>query len=289
MSNDNEAPKHWSAGFQRLRAEVIVLSLVLLAMTQLNVSLDKVPFLGLEVKPPLHNKSPLIAFLYVFAFYFMVAWYSRFRVEWAEVGLPARHLDDFVKNVRTQLDRVQSLDPLDATAITNCIHSLTIASKNFNDSRDAAIKTYISEMCKSVSNLKHIEDVIASSKNVTRDEYIDNLERTVSRVLALLDGRANAFGDGLKSFAQISAEAIEEAKRVVSGFEYRISQRSPELIKLAEAFDNKCRQYIEDATRIKHAITWDRLLLGFWIPFAFALAVLAYPIMQFLLAWWLNS
>ena len=90
--DDNGHQAHWSGTFQRLRAETVVMAVVLLAATQLELNLSKLPILGIEFTKSI-PKGPVLLFLHIFFLYFASAWVVRYRREKFSIEAERRELD----------------------------------------------------------------------------------------------------------------------------------------------------------------------------------------------------
>ena len=99
----DEGAKHWSGTFQRLRAESVVLSLLLLAVARLDVKLEKVPVLGIEFTHAL-TRGPLLTFLLLFWLYFTAAWWVRYRVERIDANVQINKARNYIDQVKDLTD-----------------------------------------------------------------------------------------------------------------------------------------------------------------------------------------
>ncbi|MGV1769309.1 hypothetical protein ACQZ6B_03950 [Agrobacterium vitis] len=107
--SDSSETKNWSSSFYRVRAEAVILALVILAVTQLEINAAKIPLIGLEIVRPI-SKGVLVAFLYGFELYFLLAWFLRYQVDIRDLLGPTRAIESLMERLDEWALRMKEIE-----------------------------------------------------------------------------------------------------------------------------------------------------------------------------------
>lgn len=112
MAEDDASRGSWSPGFQRLRAESVVLSLIVFGTTFFDINLHRIPLIAMEIATPI-PRAVVLLFLWLFFFYFYTNWWVRFFVERRDVLFPSALVERFTDAMQAQTLSFDNITPVD--------------------------------------------------------------------------------------------------------------------------------------------------------------------------------
>lgn len=254
MSSSSTNTAHWSPVFQRLRTEVVFLSMIFLTVTQLHINLNKIPLIGLEIEGQISN-AIIELFIFLFLVYYMISWVVRYLAERSDEMVAKESLDKLLANFTEILNSSKKMRLPSSRLFSNEVEELFSSLNEANDlSRIILSRNY--EM-----RFKTTSDAKAGEREIR-----DNIESLVAL------GRRNQ-----KLINDILESLSETRKEVVENYD-RSSREILLYIHRSEVLINKI---VHEISNYRSVMALDKKLLGFWIPLSFSLFSIAFCMPQF--------
>ncbi len=259
------------------------MALLLLAMTQIDVSLQKVPIIGIELKTPA-PQGALVAFLYVFFVYFLIAWFWRYRSERHEVLLPIRQLQSFMERVDAQFARLQKLEPPDPSGVAASASDARKRLDGYTQELDRAIVQHISGLDKALNKAQAFLSSAAGARGGDGDFPG---EGPIARLTGEVRGFVQLLEDPNRALKHVPHEVRAYVKEVMDTLaEQRkilideIDEKGPKISEAAVVFRKEMSDLRKQIDGRAGALFWDREILGFYVPFVFSLLLLLFTVPQ---------
>ncbi|WP_454746056.1 hypothetical protein [Ciceribacter selenitireducens] len=290
---------NWSSSFARARTELIVATVIILAMTHLDMNLSRIPGFGIELE---HGapRATILAFLLLFFVYFLVVFLVKYLAEYRDVQLPTDILRKLETRLKEHVSALQSLpQPAHDEAINLHVSQLhrsldkykeatftryghlaahlpqrwAIGDHNRIDEMDlqnalAKVGTPLDEQ-NQATTVRTIQAAITQAKRFNDLRYENEVKQLESAAEAhLVSVRADIEGLKLNLEGQISqiqsdiAAQANDVKPILSAIQVDIDKIRRETRDLARAF------------------TWDKIVFGFWVPLIFALTSIGFSTPQ---------
>lgn len=271
--SDGDKGLHWSGTFQRLRAESVVLSLVLLISTRLELDLKKLPWVGVEFKGHI-SKGTVTIFLVAFFIYFLAAWWVRRSRERAAIIADNEKLLQVSNSISQTINNVTMIS---SPAAKQFSESLADA-QNLLEGTANELKTVTLPAA-----MDHLEKLMVLNDALAREQQMETEVKIGKfRSRSAMGHTLNEFANASQSIASLNhalgtlASSVNETKRQI---EAELNEREPRVA----ATISEVRSAMDDMGRhlrnLRSGIFHDLELFGFRIPFAFCigLAILAAP------------
>lgn len=250
-----------SATLQRLRAETTVLGLLFFAFTHVSVSLKRVPLLGVDIEGGA-PKGTLLLFIFFFWLFFAVSWLVRYKADRAY----ERRNDDGIRLFLEQLAAVPSQTSLwNSGDPERLVSALSKALEELQKHNYGAPNA--SDLSKALKFLtEHLphENETSVVYDSYRREGLDTLEKMAKSQSGLHGLVQKNIADLDSAIQRITSEA--EAARDVA-------------LDAVKAVNDTAKRISEELTSMRSTAVWDRIRLGFYLPFlcTVALVVVSLP------------
>ncbi|UDF29846.1 UNVERIFIED_ORG: hypothetical protein LHK14_00545 [Roseateles sp. XES5] len=282
MSEDS-GNKNWSSGFQRLRAESVVLALILLAVTQTDVNLQKIPLVGVEIGHPV-STGVILAFLYAFYLYFQASWWFRYRIEISDLlGLRAP-IDRMIGGLTALMNKVEFLRPPATAALENTVkEAIATAERGVLELSAAAasIRESANDVISTLANHAHMQQEAMDNPLVGRPSK-NSLpgQDPIGRIISAFDASANAGELNRHEHKRVIGEILDQVRVEVRQLLDDLDNKGPAIERHAAQYLTQTRDLRRRLYRSDLVISVDRQILGFWLPFVFCLAVVGFTLPQ---------
>ena len=250
----SERGEHWSATFQRLRAETFVLAVTFYCFTHLPMKLERLPILGIEFAPSLPLGSFTLPLL-VTSVYFASAWYLRFRIERDEIERFVTEDNRFIEGVKTLRREVSELAVDYNGPVVGEVASLAAMVQEQSTQLQATINAIIA------SNPDIGADSMGDFQHIMA-KTIDQHREMAGRLVEQLDEMRVRLRDDLDKIEQQSKLATEVLPGALMNFEAA------------------SQDFIRRTTSWRSTFVWDRKGLGFWIPFLASMVMIVWSAPQ---------
>ncbi|WP_312403734.1 hypothetical protein [Rhizobium sp.] len=276
--DDGSNEAHWSGTFQRLRAETVIMAIVILAATQLELNLSKLPILGIEFSKAI-PKGPVLLFLYLFFGYFTAAWFVRYRREKLKLETERRKIDDL------RLQMIEVIDQTRSSTVSfaaNVEASALVLQDNLRmlSSRHEEFLPHLSSAAKAYQDTVHRLHAVVNDG--VRNGVIDRKEPIIAEAY-----RPHAIEEKIKqiygSFADFK-HVVKDAEKRVS---VAVREARAEMEAKGPAFEravDKLRGLVEIHLRrlrnLRSSIFYDLEFLGFYTPLVFSITLVVYSLPQ---------
>lgn len=280
MSDEGGGQQHWSGTFQRLRAEVVILALLVLAMTQIDVSLTKIPLVGIELRSPA-PRGALLAFLYSFLLYFVFAWFWRYRAERAEALLPLKQLQSFINRIDAQVAGLEKLEPPDPSGAVSSASDARKRLDGYSSELDRMLRQHTSSLERLVKDAKSFLDApVIARADLPQEGPVQSLRAELRSFLDFLQNPNLAVKhvpNEVRSYVQEVLDTLEEQRKALV---QELEEKGPKISDAAVVFRKEMADFQRRIYRRAGALFWDREVLGFYVPFAFALGLAVFTVPQ---------
>lgn len=278
--------KNWSAGFQRLRVETTILSIVLLAITQSSLELTRVPLLGFEADEPL-PRAPLTMLLFAFWGYTLTAWIMRFFVEWREVSRPREVMQNLLSSMGELSEKIRLSTAPDATPFLRDAEEILDRLSQFETESVAWHQQFLSNFKN--QQLKVGELFSSFGANYPRSDaegrqWIAQAESAASRQIHRMLGQID---QSVRASELAISELVDrmdyirqslEATRVQISSE--LTEKGPRVVDALNAMQRQVAIARVQAFSLNGAVFADRLILAFWLPLLFCMCAFLWSVPQ---------
>lgn len=295
----NSDTTNWSSSFARARTEMIVTTMIILAMTHLEMNMSRVPALGIELSRSA-PKATILAFLFMFYIYFVIVFFLKFLAEYNTIRIPIETIANLDKSLGRQMESLQ-LNSLQVhyddiagyeTQINNSLekyknetferHDYLRLDRNYrwevldgdvirvNDLKNAllAIGEQRDEKAKTQA-IKTIQDALTEARKLNNIDHELEIKK--------LDDAANSHLVGIRS--------------VIDGFQNSLAQKTSQTLKdiattandvkpILAATQTEMEEIRKKTRSLAKALTWDKLVFGFWVPLIFAVVSVGLSVPQ---------
>lgn len=256
------------------------MALLLLAMTQIGVSLQKLPLLGIELRSAA-PQGALLAFLYVFFAYFLVAWFWRYRAERHEVLLPLRQLQTFIDRVDAQFAGLQRLEPPDPSAVAASASDARKALDGYSQDLDGVLVRHMASLDQAMSKAQAFLSSPTIERPELRGEGPVNVQiAELRKFLQLLEDpndRLKQVPSPVKTYVKEVMDFLEEQRKLLID---EIEEKGPKISEAAVVFRKEMSELRKQIYGRAGALFWDREILGFYVPFVFSLGLILFTVPQ---------
>lgn len=259
-TSQNGSANHWSGTFQRLRAECVILSIILVAYTQLEVKLSKLPLIGLEFARPV-PKGPLLAFLYLFFIYFLCAWAVRYQREKLELLSDRNKLNSLLESIQAGRSYAEGFSVSDAKALAitldkvpKTLEDLRICAERFNQLTSGDIQ----------ENL-----LPAHPGTVGETPPAEEMKKLIDRM------RFSAMETPAR-IREIEHHMSSISKDVTSSWEDRIES----FHKTLKEWNSILIEHVNQLQKLRTSIYQDLIVFGFYAPITLSFALFIYSLPQ---------
>jgi len=261
--SEDTATKDWSGRYLRLRAEVIVLSLLMVTITRMDLTLTKLPLLGVELSkaPPV---SVIASVMILFFFYILIGWVLRYRVERAEALMPVRSVQSFLGEITDQLKAVEKMTPPDAAALKRGAVRVESALSHYMSVIDGDVRPAVQKLEASLVRLEELGSSLRSHIAVGDQEFdrwqnkLDEAKEVVARAPAI----PTALVERLRE--TVDALSLEREK-----IEDELKGKSDRINETKEKFRTAITELRSELQSRSRAFFWEREVWGFWLPIIF--------------------
>lgn len=297
--SEEEAPSkakaNWSSSFMRARTEMTATAVFILAVTHLGVT--KFPFFGSELSHA--PKATILLFLIGFFVYFTLAFCVKFRAEHGDVGLPIETLDRLDTGLHGKVERLFSFQSRPfADDVARHVETLNQAMTQYKNDAFAPIESMAQFFKERWHAQPHgmrpvfIEDVVPKIGIVMDEQTRNQILRFHNQALA----EARQYNDKLYEnnvlrLDRYASTHLETVTKTIDSFQQGLDDQiqayqaevaaKAEQVKL-DMLDtkNEIERIRKEIRSLAKALTWDKIVLGFWVPLAFAVLCVAYALPQ---------
>ncbi len=295
----NSGAANWSSSFARARTEMIVTTMIILAVAHLEMNMARVPVFGIELSRSA-PKATILAFLFMFYFYFVIVFFIKFLAEYRTVRIPIETIANLDDNLGRKMESLQ-LSSLQ-------VHNDDIAryAKQINQSLDTYKKetferhdylrldlNYRWEMLDGdvirANDLKNAFLAIGEQRDEkAKTQATETIQHalTEARKLNSLD-----YEKEIKRIDEAANSHLANVRSVVDDLQMSLDQKIAQTLKDIAATANDVRpilattqtemEEIRKKTRnLAKALTWDKVVFGFWVPLIFALVSVGLSVPQ---------
>lgn len=267
----------------------------ILSVTHLGVT--KIPFFGIELSHA--PKATVLLFLIGFFVYFTIAFCVKFRAEHGDVTLPIETLDRLDTGLHGKVERLFSFQSRPfADDVARHVETLNQAMTQYKNDAFAPIENMAQFFKERWHTKPHgmrpvfFEDVVPEIGIVMDEQNRNQILRFHSHALA----EARQYSDKLyennvlrleryaSTHLEIVTKTVDSFQR---GLDEQIQAYQAEVAAKAEQIKLDTRDAKNEIERIRKqirslgkALTWDKIVLGFWVPLAFSMLCVAYALPQ---------
>lgn len=276
-SEEESSDKHWSSTFQRLRAETVVLSVILLTATQLDLNLSKLPILGVEFAKPA-PKGALLAFIYLFFAYFCCAWVVRYFAERGAIVFPRKKISAFLSNLDSSLEQANALAfPVARDLFQNLKEFERAAAEvrsEYNEHMLPQIRWY------SDNYRRYGEFVHAFTKAEERGYLGANSISLPNFAIGEPRTHFNEIVEKMSILEGVLGEAVNEVKLAQRMTTEEINAKGPKFTDMISKFNDDMKQLKKQLRGLRSNMFFDMEIFGFFIPFLFSICLVFYSAFQ---------
>ncbi|WP_428429555.1 hypothetical protein [Pararhizobium sp.] len=290
---------NWSSSFARARTEMIVTTVIILAVTHLDMNLSKIPGFGIELA---HGapKATILAFLLLFFAYFLVVFVVKCLAEYRDVQLPAGILSSLEESLKDHVNRLHTLpEPAHAEALDVHVAQLHRAVDEYKQATFKRYEQFLAYLPErwAVTDGNRIDavdfqHVLASigkpMDEVARAGVVNAVQAEVDRSKKLND--LNWEQEVIKLNANAEAH-LTSVREVIDRFQLNlnseiaqtqkdIAARAHDVKPILSAIQVDIDKIRSETRNLARALTWDKIVFGFWVPLIFALLAVGFSVPQ---------
>ncbi|UTV38119.1 hypothetical protein MYG64_07440 [Ensifer adhaerens] len=288
----------WSSSFVRTRTEMTVTTVILLAVTHLDMSLTKIPGFGIELA---HSapRAGILAFLILFFLYFTAAFVVRFLTEYGDVKLPSDTLQGLDREFNGRVLQLVSFNSSPfSEEVRRYAETLTSALAEYRTATWRHVqrlapapdpsRTENIHMFKPETFASELPAVGTLLGDIERERIIEAHQRYLDRDKPRV---AKVYHENVAHFETEAKNHLHTVNQTLDTFETKlaanVTQYQTALGEQAQQVKNELSATRGEIDRIRKQIrslarvmTWDELWFGFIFPLAFALISFAYTLPQ---------
>lgn len=283
---DNIPNKNWSSGFQRLRAEAVLLSIVIFTITHMELELKRIPLIGFESEAPI-PRAALTIFLFVFFLYTTVHWCVKFKVEIAEITYSQSSIRQLLTDIKKNIEIAEGFTTPDITELSKSAAETEILISEYKENllnfqkNAPPILKYISENFDTdkyleaqlqEKNDEHIKSLYGD--NPPREGIVffptGEMKQLAHMSIRELHETANRIEAKLEFYTQRLEQAESTIQRARTTIETDLEVKGPQITKSFEAVQIQFKELRNKFLLSNAMVSADKQYLSFWAPFVFA-------------------
>ncbi len=256
----------WSPEFQRVRAEAFFTSLILMAITQLTLNLNKVPLIGIDINSPA-PRGAVALFVWGFVLYSLASWLAKFDVERFKKRRESEIYVSYVAQVGEQVQLLTSFRAPDASGLQGWLKTIKEHAAAIDESIASlpAALSRLDDLPKAQADIAALEDLKDSLGSHRVESRAMQAMQAIGRdvVKPINDARI-----AVESSKVNLANGITEAERLIALLRHQGEEMTEAISQAAKQPKKELEQALHLLDAEQRAIFRDRELFGFYIPFA---------------------
>lgn len=279
MADDGDNQEaHWSGTFQRLRAETVIMAIVIVAMTQLELNLSKLPILGIEFAKSV-PKGPILIFLYLFFFYFALAWWVRYRREKLSLETERRRIAEMRQGMADVIEQTRG----SALSFTGDVEaSASILLENMSSVRSAHA-AFMPELANAAAayegSVERLRKIVSDGLRSGQIGRQDSLIKDAFAPSPVGERVREVYGL-FNHFSKLVEAAEERMNRALGEARAEMQVKGPAFERAITDLRSTINDHIRRLRNLRTSIFYDLEFLGFYTPLAFSVLLAAYSLPQ---------
>jgi hypothetical protein len=257
MSGDEDPNKqNWSGTFVRNRTEVVSVAILIFVTTELGLNFKKIPILGIDLA---HDAPKGIFLIGMFGFflYFLACWCVRCMVELKGTGLPKDYLASSLDPLTAELAKVREV------SLPNWQERLPPLEEQWS----LEMKQFWEQSGMGPIDLANWFNLSAVSRGLEKTKALETFEARLPEYEARIVQAQARLQETGRRVTEMGVERLH-AFRIDTISE--LTKVGPEIGKRLDDIHLQIELLRVRLKHFRHALAWDKIVLGFWVPLVVA-------------------